>query len=79
MAATSQEKKKYIAVINKIDYKETSENIPEFYKLGIKKFIQIAAEHNRNVAIIGEYIDNNFNNLKLAICEDSFGFKAPLF
>ena len=56
-----KEKKKYIAVINKIDYKETSENIPEFYKLGIKKFIQIAAEHNRNVAIIREYIDNNFN------------------
>ncbi len=58
-----KEKKRYIAVINKIDYKKSSENIPEFYKLGIKQFVQIAAEHDRNLSTLREYIGNSFKSL----------------
>ncbi|HIC76795.1 MAG TPA: ribosome biogenesis GTPase Der, partial [Candidatus Dadabacteria bacterium] len=64
-----EKKKKYVAVINKIDTKEAGENISEFYKLGIKKFIQVAAEHNRNVRTIREYINNNFSNLPANLVE----------
>ncbi len=58
-----KEKKRYVAVINKIDYKKSSENIPEFYKLGIKQFVQIAAEHDRNLSTLREYIGDSFKSL----------------
>ncbi len=64
-----KEKKRYIAVINKIDYKKSSENIPEFYKLGIKQFVQIAAEHDRNLSTLREYIGDSFKSLDSPIEE----------
>ncbi len=64
-----KEKKRYVAVINKIDYKKSSENIPEFYKLGIKQFVQIAAEHDRNLSTLREYIGDSFKSLDSPIEE----------
>ena len=63
------EKKRYVAVINKIDNKRSDENIPEFYKLGIKQFIQIAAEHDRNLSTLREHIENSFKSLDDSILE----------
>ena len=63
------EKKRYVAVINKIDNKRSDENIPEFYKLGIKQFIQIAAEHDRNLSALREHIENSFKSLDNSILE----------
>ncbi len=63
------EKKRYVAVINKIDNKRSDENIPEFYKLGIKQFIQIAAEHDRNLSTLREHIENSFKSLDNSIVE----------
>ena len=57
-----KEGKSYIPVINKIDDKRIEENKSEFYKLGIKDFIEISAEHNRNISIIKEKIINFFKN-----------------
>ena len=53
-----KEGKKFIAVINKIDDKSTDENKSEFFKLGIKNFIEISAEHDRNIGSIRDYFSN---------------------
>ena len=52
-----KEDKKFIAIINKIDDKKVEENKSEFFKLGIKKFIEISAEHDRNISSIRDYFD----------------------
>ena len=53
-----KEDKKFIAIINKIDDKKVEENKSEFFKLGIKKFIEISAEHDRNIGSIRDYFDS---------------------
>ena len=40
--------------MNKIDDNRTEENKAEFFKLGIKNFIEISAEHDRNIGSIRE-------------------------
>lgn len=42
--------KPYIVAINKIDRKESKDNLSEFYKFGVKDLIEISAEHGQNVA-----------------------------
>jgi GTP-binding protein len=49
-----KEKKDFITVLNKIDDNRTEENKAEFFKLGIKNFIEISAEHDRNIGSIRE-------------------------
>lgn len=53
-------KKNYITVINKIDFKNFDDNLSDFYKLGEENFINISAEHNRNISKLREYIYKNF-------------------
>tara|TARA_Y100001936_G_C16092285_1_gene687531 strand:+ start:5829 stop:7148 length:1320 start_codon:yes stop_codon:yes gene_type:complete len=59
-----KEGKNFLSVINKIDDKRIEENKSEFFKLGIKNFIEISAEHNRNISIIKEKITNFFSENK---------------
>ena len=53
-------KKEFLTVINKMDDKKFRDNFSDFYKLGIKKFVEISAEHNRNISILIEKIDKSF-------------------
>ena len=65
-----KEKKSFVAVINKIDDNRTKENINEFYKLGVKDFIEVAAEHDRNIGKLRDYILNTFPNEKTTISDN---------
>ena len=57
-----KEKKEFVPVINKIDSKEFNDNISEFYKLGIKSFITLSAEHNRNIMELRDFIYLKFKH-----------------
>jgi|TARA_B110000263_G_scaffold140946_1_gene122224 GTP-binding protein len=59
-----KEKIDFITVINKIDDKKTDENKSEFFKLGIKDFIEISAEHDRNIGSIRDRLVGRFSSLK---------------
>ena len=47
-----------------MDDKKFRDNFSDFYKLGIKKFVEISAEHNRNISILIEKIDKSFLSIK---------------
>ena len=68
-------KKQFIAVINKIDDKASKDNLSDFYKLGIKDFVQISAEHNRNISKLIEEIEEFYINLPEV--ENSLNEKIP--
>ena len=57
-------KKEFLTVINKMDDKKFRDNFSDFYKLGIKKFVEISAEHNRNISSLIEKIDKSFLSIK---------------
>ncbi len=57
-----KEKKEFVPVINKIDSKEFNDNVSEFYKLGIKSFITLSAEHNRNIMELRDFIYLKFKH-----------------
>ncbi|MEC9381796.1 MAG: ribosome biogenesis GTPase Der, partial [Thermodesulfobacteriota bacterium] len=68
-------KKQFIAVINKIDDKGSKDNLSDFYKLGIKDFVEISAEHNRNISKLIEEIEEFYINLPEV--ENSLNEKIP--
>ena len=68
-------KKQFIAVINKIDDKVSKDNLSDFYKLGIKDFVEISAEHNRNISKLIEEIEEFYINLPEV--ENSLNEKIP--
>ncbi len=70
-----KEKKQFIAVINKIDDKGSKDNLSDFYKLGIKDFVEISAEHNRNISKLIEEIAEFYINLPEV--ENSLNEKIP--
>src|SRR5210317_1819888 len=59
-----KEKKDFVPVVNKIDSKEFNDNISEFYKLGLKDFITLSAEHNRNIMQLRNFISLKFKQNK---------------
>ncbi len=56
--------KKTVVAINKIDNKQTKENIYDFYELGFDEYIAISGEHNQGIVELLELITENFHPIE---------------
>ena len=61
--------KKTIVAINKIDNKQTKENIYDFYELGFDEYLAISGEHNQGIIELLELITENFHPVENRIDE----------
>lgn len=48
--------KPFLLVVNKVDTSESAYDLSEFYKLGVKEFFPVSAEHGRNIDLVLERI-----------------------
>jgi GTPase len=53
--------KRIIVVVNKIDSKESRDNIYDFYELGFEEYINISAEQNQGIYELLDAITKNFS------------------
>ena len=67
--------KKVVVAINKIDSKETQQNIYDFYELGFDEYIPVSGEQNIGVYDLLESVCSNFNEIK----EDEYGVDTIKF
>ena len=60
----SLKNKKIIFILSKCDELLSTEKLSDFYSLGIQKFIQVSAVHNKGISTLMSEIQKNLSNLK---------------